>query len=255
MKHIAIVMAMKQEIDALCSFLEKHGYTKTGGYNFRTSTAEIQVLRCGVLARNINVLEKKKDFLKKADGVLITGISGAVNPQHQVSKAIVPQNITLYDSVKPALDNQVAIFEQIEKICPALGNTVLCQNLATVDHFVDHREKKLLHGVDAVDMESYHIMEWMNENEIPAFCFRVIGDSFTQRLPRESSLVQFMRLSGAEKVRWVVRHPVEWVRCIRLMRSSVIALRRLSSCVGKWLEFIQTGTVSSSAVNRHEKGM
>lgn len=239
MKRIAIIMAMAQEINVVAERLTETGFTEMRRNTFRSETLEVRFFRCGVGCSKINILTKNESYLRSCNSVLVTGLAGAVNKTFSVGQAVVPQNIILLNDTKKALDNQVAIFEQIKHICPAIGNTVMCETLATADHLVTHTEKRMLHGIDAVDMESYTVLEWMEERSIPAFCFRIVSDAYRQKIPTEQLLISFMQPANRRNVWRIMRHPINYYRTIKLLKTSNRALRRLSECVMRWLRFVE----------------
>jgi adenosylhomocysteine nucleosidase len=107
------------------------------------------------------------------------------------------------------------------------------QSLLTADHVVNTAEEKsrLAPFAEAVDMESFAILNVARARNLPAIAIRVISDSFDRDLPVDLDIMvdQQGNVSVGGVVRYVARHPLMLPALLRLGRESKTAADTLAN--------------------------
>lgn len=235
MNSIAVIMALSQEIAALECALIKAGFVKHLSHRYQKNSTEISIIKCGVNFRKKEHLEKKITLLKSCKIVVVGGISGAVNPALHLNDIIIPQTITLVKNQNVIIQNSSALLSDRILSTP-------CKTLATADHLVNHQEKQMFFscGVDAVDMESYYIMDWLAHNGIRTICIRAISDTAAQVLPPEQYLIEFLRAPWLFFAKHVYHHPILCYRLITLLYASNRAMKHLARILCVWFKSLDS---------------
>lgn len=231
-------MAMSQEISRFEEELVRCGYAQDGPLRYVVDGREVVIMRSGVGGRKVSKLAGKADILSRSTAIIIAGISGAVNGLYRIGDTIVPQRVSLLETRDDIAlhDRQTA---RIKELC-ALHSLPLkpCFQLGTADHLVTKQEKKRVGFVDAVDMETYHIVKFLKEKKLPdPIVVRTISDHRNQSLPSEKSLMEFMRFSKQFLLKNALFHPLECYRLLTLMHNSKKAVTVLAQRLVLILDF------------------
>jgi adenosylhomocysteine nucleosidase len=118
--------------------------------------------------------------------------------------------------------------------------------MLTTDYIVNTAaEKSLLSAsADAVDMESYAILQAANQKSVPAAVVRVISDSFDHDMPAElDTMVDpqgHVKIAGV--VRYVARHPLMVPALMRLGRDSKSAAQALTNFLESYVRKLSSAT-------------
>jgi adenosylhomocysteine nucleosidase len=182
---------------------------------------------------------------------LVTGI-GAVNAQ-RAAQAVISEDYSfcIVSGFAGALRPSVKlgdVFAAKEVMDDGAGGTALCaqnlwtrafadgakpvETLLTADHVVSTAEEKarLAPFGEAVDMESFAILNVARSKNVSAVVVRVISDSFDRDMPVDiDTMVDDegnVRIGGV--VRYVARHPLGVPALVRLGRESKTAAEALA---------------------------
>lgn len=167
------------------------------------------------------VLTKDYDFC------IVSGFAGALKPSVKLGDVVAARKVQQDGS----------------------GGTVICarnlwtrafsdgakeiQSLLTADHVVNTAEEKarLAPFAEAVDMESFAIMDAARARNLPAIAIRVISDSFDRDLPVDLDIMVDKQgnVSVGGVVRYVARHPLMLPALLRLGRESKTAAETLAN--------------------------
>ncbi len=201
---IAIIGAMDDEINEICSSLNKAKTTQINDFTITT----------GTLGKN-NVVVAKSGVGKVASAttaqfiidnykpifIINTGIAGSLSTDLKAGDVVVAQNmvqhdfdVTAFGSPKGYIDNGIepdkpTIFHSDKILMEKLknqpdlikGNNITYITLATGDTFVNQEKQKFEirkeFKADAVDMESASIAQTAQRNNVPLIVVRTISDS------------------------------------------------------------------------------
>ncbi len=236
MQTISIIMAMTQETDGLIQELKKAGFVSGKNNSFIKGNLTVNLFKCGIMFRKKKVLSKKIDRLRKSDKLIFTGIAGGVNRSLKFGEIVIPDKICLLEDKTKSIKNHEPLIRELTD-CANKYNFSLKRTAshATADKLIDHKIKNSLTDIDTIDMEAYHLLEWLKENSITATFFKIISDDSSAKLPSEQILIQFIISPYKAFVKNFYRHPIEYFRAVRIVRDSKRAVAMLSKYVIKWL--------------------
>jgi adenosylhomocysteine nucleosidase len=169
---------------------------------------------------------------------LISGFAGALSARCKLGEVVAPEKVQ-----RGASDTSLPSVKNLQQGLLEAG-AVGIPTMISADHVIGTAaEKASLAALgDAVDMESFAILEVAREKNIPAAVVRVISDAFDSDLPEE--LDTMVGTDGSLKiggvVRYVTSHPTKVPALLRLGRDSKAAAEALTSFLEK---FIKTSPV------------
>lgn len=238
MQTVSIIMAMTQEIDGVVKQLKKSGFKAEKNNSFIKDNLTVNLFKCGVMFRKKKILTKKLDRLKKSDKVIFTGIAGGVNPSLKLGDIVVPDKIRLLENDDKIIENSDIFLQELSD-CANTYNFAFkkSKNHATTDKLVDHKTKKSLTDIDTIDMEAYHLIEWLKINNLDTTFFKIISDDSSAKLPSEQILIQFIMSPYKALVKNFHRHPIQYLRAVQLVRNCKKAIDILSKYLTQWLIF------------------
>jgi len=236
MQTVSIIMAMTQEIDGLAKQLKKSGFETEKTNSFIKNNLTVNLVKCGVMFRKKKILTKRIDLLKKSDTVIFTGIAGGVKLSLKLGDIVIPNKIRLLKKTDPIIENSDTLLQELEDCAKNYSFAFKkCENHATTDRLVDHEAKKSLADIDTIDMEAYHVIEWLKSNNLNTTFFKVISDDSSAKLPSEQILIQFIMSPYKTLLKNFHRHPIQYLRVIRLLSNCKKAIAVLSKYVTQWL--------------------
>jgi nucleoside phosphorylase len=171
-----------------------------------------------------------------ADLIVVAGVGGGLKPQHAAGDILAARRVRLADGSRGA-----AADERLMSAAARAGATIV-EAFVSVDRTAARAEDKarLGHQGDAVDMESFALVNEARAHEIPAIAIRVVGDTFSEDLP-----IDFMRAIGtggafrlAGVIPEIVSHPGRWPALVRFGLSHRRSLTRLAAFLDRFVEAI-----------------
>ena len=195
---LGIIGAMEKEVVALKEQMETVHTRIHAGMEFWEGTLEgcpVVVVRCGVGKVNAAACTQILADLFQVDGIVNTGIAGALDPRLEIGDFVISTDAMYSDFTVAGLGlapgqvphMNVLAFPVDERLaacaedaCQALGLRWIRGRIATGDQFVsDHNQKEriiaLTHGA-CVEMEGAAIAHTCYLNGIPCVIVRAISD-------------------------------------------------------------------------------
>jgi nucleoside phosphorylase len=193
---------------------------------------EIYALVTGVGARGLDS-ELRRLFAKPVDLCIASGVTGAVKKEHRTGTILVARG-----TVAEANANRI-------QSNPGLVDTAVLCGARVVDCFytsgsvVNSRtdKRRLSEIADAVDMESFQIMDQARRAGIPAVALRAVSDSMDSNLPIDFNRVLDSRgqLIWSSMLLELLRSPLQFVPFVRFSRDSLGAARNLSQFLERYV--------------------
>lgn len=171
---------------------------------------------------------------------VVSGFAGALSSGCKLGDVIAPQSVRLETSA-----TSLSIVEDLQHRAVQAG-AINIPALITADHVVataNEKSRLAAHG-DAVDMESFAILEVAQAKKIPAAVLRVISDDFDTDLPEnlDSMIDTHGNLKMGGVVRYVTAHPTKVPALMRLGRDSKAAAAALANFLEKFIEKMSSET-------------
>ena len=170
----------------------------------------------------------------RVDAVLAAGLAGALRAPCRCGDVIVARRAQSASS-----GSFIASDARLVAVASQCGATVV-DVLLSVDRVAGRAEEKrrLAARGDAVDMESFRILEEAERRGIPSVAIRVIGDSADEALPLDfdqavgaDGTVNLMNLAGQ-----VVRAPSRWPALISFGYRQRRAVRALAGFLDRFVD-------------------
>jgi Phosphorylase superfamily len=163
---------------------------------------------------------------EQPDICIVSGLSGALRPEHALAKTLVARKVTDPNGAKSHPSHPDLL------VTAVAAGAKSVDRFLTSDHVVaDSEEKRRLgsHG-DAVDMESFWVLAAAAERGVPAVAIRAVSDTVDSNLPLDFSLV--FNGQGAVSIPKVIgqlaKHPSKVGGLLRLANDSERAAANLA---------------------------
>jgi len=194
-------------------------------YKVENGQNEIYALVTGVGTRGLES-ELRRLFAMPMDLCIASGLTGALKKEHPAGTILVARTIM-------AEKNPMQIQSD-----PGLVDASVQCGASVVDYFYtsgsvinSRSEKRRLSEIaDAVDMESFQVMNEAHRARVPAVALRAVSDSVDSNLPIDFNRVLTGRgqLSPTAMLREVLKSPSCFVPFVRFALDSIGAARNLS---------------------------
>lgn len=204
MKRIGIIGAMEEEVNQLKERMQVTAVEKRASMEFVTGTLEgkqVVVVRSGIGKVNAGICTQILADIYGVDGVINTGVAGALYPDLNIGDIVVSTDTLQHDvdatgfgyemgviprmetSVFPADENLMEIAEQVcREVNPDIQ--VFAGRVVSGDQFIsDHEKKEWLtntFGGYCTEMEGAAIAQAAWLNHIPFLIIRAISDKADQ---------------------------------------------------------------------------
>lgn len=251
---LAIVAAMRRELSAIERSLSVKSRIKIEGLDLiEGSLAEEELVLAtvgigGVRPREMVTLLREKCH---PDALVCVGYASGASSECKVGDLVLYTEIRYQDKtgtheIEPPTSSPLKCDEKLVKRAnKALTDAELPYHQgpgATVPRMIDSPRAKRQLGeqlkVQAIDMESYQVVEAARIFDLPVLVVRAITDTVEQRLPDMTSILNPTgQASFLRVLSYVATHPLDIYPMIRLARSSSIANRNLARFVAS---FVQT---------------
>jgi adenosylhomocysteine nucleosidase len=165
-------------------------------------------------------------FEERPDICIVSGLSGALRPEHGLAKTLVARNVTGSNGAKSHSAHPDLL------ATAAVSGAKLVDRFLTSDHVVAAAEEKRKLGghADAVDMESLWVLTAAAERYVPGIAIRAISDTVDSNLPLDFGRV--FNEQGAVSIPKVIgqlaRHPSKVGGVLRLANDSERAAANLA---------------------------
>jgi adenosylhomocysteine nucleosidase len=171
---------------------------------------------------------------------IASGFAGALDATCKPGEVIAPNHVRPANTSRSVVCAPNLVQGAVDDGAKNIGTMV------TADHVVATAAEKgaLARFGEAVDMESFSIIEVARQRNLPAVILRVISDSFDRDLPvRIDTLVDKqgnVQIGGV--VRYIARHPLMVPALLRLGRDSKTAAQALAHFLEAHIEKISSTT-------------
>src|ERR1700722_7050097 len=171
---------------------------------------------------------------------IISGFAGALKSSVKLG------DIVACERVQHHTNHQIEICDPDLLAHASENGATRIATLLTTDHVVNTAtEKNLLSTfADAVDMESFAILQAANKKKVPCAVVRVISDSFDRDMPPELDTIVdpqgHVKITGV--LRFVAKHPFMVPALVRLGRDSKSAAETLTNFLESYINKLSSAT-------------
>jgi adenosylhomocysteine nucleosidase len=157
---------------------------------------------------------------------IVSGFAGALKSSAKLGNIVAPEKVQHHATRQTEICAPDLLTRAFEN--GAMG----IATLLTTDHVVNTAAEKnrLSAFAEAVDMESFAILQAANKKNVPCAVLRVISDSFDRDMPAELDTIVdpqgHVKIAGV--VRYVAKHPLMVPALVRLGRDSKSAAEVLA---------------------------
>jgi len=225
--RVAVVFALPAEF---APWRRRHAFRPAGAktqqaFEAQIGTAQVRVVFSGIGAPVPDALEQTL-FAARPDVVIVAGAAGGLKPQYRCGDVVVASRVKT-----PGSSRVVAADARMLMLASPCGASVVDAFL-TLDRMVLRADEKAALGreADAVDMESFVVIDEAISRGIPAIAIRVIADAADEDLPldftwalRRDGTISLWRAIGQAMSR-----PARWPRIVRAGLSYGRALEELA---------------------------
>jgi adenosylhomocysteine nucleosidase len=202
-------------------------------------TATVDFVITGMGAENAArvadaVISKKYSFC------IISGFAGALKSSVKLGDIVASERVQHHTSGQSEICDRDLLIHASEN-----GATRIATLLTTDDVVNTAAEKNNLSAfADAVDMESFAILQAANKKNVPSTVLRVISDSFDRDMPSELDTI--VDPQGHVKIfgvaRYVAKHPLMVPALVRLGRDSKTAAEALARFLESYINKLSSAT-------------
>jgi adenosylhomocysteine nucleosidase len=171
---------------------------------------------------------------------IVCGFAGALKSSAKLGNIVVPEKVQHHATRQTEICDPDLLTRASEN-----GATRIA-TLLTTDHVVNTAtEKNCLSALaEAVDMESFAILQAANKKIVPCAILRVISDSFDRDMPAELDTIVdpqgHVKIAGV--VRYVAKHPLMVPALVRLGRDSKSAAEALAHFLESYINKLSAAT-------------
>jgi len=202
-------------------------------------TATVDFVITGMGAENAArvadaVISKKYSFC------IISGFAGALKSSVKLGDIVASERVQHHASGQSEIGDRDLLIHASEN-----GATRIATLLTTDDVVNTAAEKNNLSAfADAVDMESFAILQAANKKNVPSAVLRVISDSFDRDMPAELDTIVdpqgHVKFFGV--ARYVAKHPLMVPALVRLGRDSKTAAEALARFLESYINKLSSAT-------------
>ena len=171
---------------------------------------------------------------------IVSGFAGALKSHVKPGDVVAPEKAISSGSGRPILCER-NLFRGAKQ-----DGAIEITALLTTDHVVATAEEKaaLAPFAEAVDMESYAVLEASREKGVPALAIRVISDAFDRDMPVNIDTIVDdkgnVRIGGV--VRYIAQHPLVLPALVRLGRDSKTAAESMANFLEAYIKKLSFAT-------------
>jgi adenosylhomocysteine nucleosidase len=177
---------------------------------------------------------------KTCSSCIISGFAGALKSSVKLGDIVACERVQHHPTPQTEICDANLLAHASEN-----GATRIA-TLLTTDHVANTATEKvqLSAFADAVDMESFALLQAANKKRVPCAVVRVISDSFDRDMPAElDTMVDPQgRVKIAGVVRYVAKHPLMVPALMRLGRDSKTAAEALAHFLESFINKLSVAT-------------
>jgi nucleoside phosphorylase len=207
-------------------------------YKLQRGQNEIYALVTGVGTRGLE-RELHRLLTKPVDLCIASGVTGALKKEHRTGTILVA-NATVAETNANRIQSDRGLVDTAVR-CGARVVDCFYTSGSVVDLGSDKR--RLSEIADAVDMESFQIMDQARRAGIPAVALRAVSDPMESNLPIDFNRVMDGRgqLIWSSMVLELLKSPSQFVPFVRFSRDSLGATRNLSQFLELYVNALGIG--------------
>jgi adenosylhomocysteine nucleosidase len=199
---------------------------------------EIYALITGMGTRGVES-ELRQLLAKPVDLCIASGLTGALKKEYRTGTILVARTIKA-DASRTAIHSDPGL---VDASVPCGANVVDC--FYTADSVVNLQsdKRRLSEVADAIDMESFHVMNEARRARVPAVALRAVSDSAETNLP-----IDFNRtLDSSGQLIWtamlleLIKSPSQFGPFVKFARDSFGAARNLSLFLHRYVNAVSSG--------------
>ena len=221
---IAIMGAMREEIEPLLSVLGEYNETQFAGNiyyeaNYKGLDLVIAYSKIGKVFSTLTATTMIEKF--GAEKLLFTGVAGGINPSLKVGDLIVATKLCQHDvdivafghpygfipEGKLFIESDKKLLDLAKEVAKEIGKPLLEGVIATGDQFVANEEKKewiqKTYNADALEMEGASVAVVCDALDVPFFILRAISD--VADMDAGFSFDEFLESSAKESATFVFK--------------------------------------------------
>jgi adenosylhomocysteine nucleosidase len=219
---------------------------------------EVQAIDAGVILTGIGpkpaentvsrVLRAETDSVRCC---ISSGLAGGLRSEYQVGQVLVARTVGSQDARSGDSRAFVNSSDALLSFAAECGALVVDRFFSSVRVIGTTAEKKHLGDfADAVEMESFGVLEAANANGVPAVAIRAISDTVEQELPLDMNeiITDEGQLSIPRVLGQVARHPGAVPSLMRLGKCSKRAARALSEFLDFYLAKLGSAQVFEKGI-------
>ena len=207
--------------------------------------ADVDVLVTGIGRQNARQRVSRVLQGGSYDLVVSSGLAGALNPALLPGTIVAARSVTLGAPELPAYSDREAL-----RIAESRGARAV-PSFFTADHVVLHASEKsrLSTQADAVEMESYDVLEAATQARVRAVAIRAVSDAAGETLPLDfnRALTPSGEVSVSRMMLQVARRPMALAALVRFGRRSERAAERLGEFLAGYVNALGASNGSSIA--------
>jgi len=221
---IAIMGAMREEIEPLLSVLGEYNETQFAGNiyyeaNYKGLDLVIAYSKIGKVFSTLTATTMIEKF--GAEKLLFTGVAGGINPSLKVGDLIAATKLCQHDvdivafghpygfipEGKLFIESDKKLLDLAKEVAKEIGKPLLEGVIATGDQFVANEEKKewiqKTYNADALEMEGASVAVVCDALDVPFFILRAISD--VADMDAGFSFDEFLESSAKESATFVFK--------------------------------------------------
>lgn len=175
------------------------------------------------------------------EAVLSSGLVGSLNPQYAALMVIAPRRV---GDLRNATG--LAVSQGLLELAGQRG-AAIADRLLTSDRLIKAREEKahLARFADAVDMESIHVLEAFDAQQIPVVVIRAVSDGFAESMPVDfdKCLTSSGRVKTIPLLRELALKPAKLPQLMRFGKQSTAAARKLAKFMDEYIQALTPETL------------
>lgn len=229
---IVILYAGDLEGKTILSSFENHGKIEKGIY----TCGKFLIYKTGIGKKRTQKALKKLFALYPVKNIFSLGIAGGLSENLKCGDIFASEKVVNVNGTKALeeFEQNSSIFNEFcFGMCKTLSQ-IKRGTLLTVDNPLTNpkskKEYKDRFEGNACDMETAIIAEFAGKNHVPLYSFRIISDTYNQKLPDVKDLFTNEKKNILRKFKFIV-NPVDFIRILKFKSGLKKSLKNLKSLV------------------------
>ncbi len=245
--RILVTFALETEFSSWSS-LRKFTRFKWGArdaYVTQIGDAEVSVVLTGAGPRQATLEASRlaSDWPDRPEFCISSGLAGALKTEYQVGEVLVARSVVAERAPEGAQDGVVESSPALVSFADECGAKPV-ERFFSSERVVSRAEEKLQLGksADAVEMESFAILDRMRAEGIPGVAIRAVSDAADQDLPLDMNEVFTAEgeVSIPRVLGQLVLRPTKLPELVKLGKNSKRAAESLASFLDRYIMAFST---------------